>query len=233
MVSVCQEDNTGKHMIGHIRYGQLPGLWTAVWCIRITAAVFKLEIKSFFLFNVFRLFTYPKGNISNYEMFISPQDVLFLFLLSVSSDVQETALLILKRVYVEQGGYFLHMLWLVGARHSNWVLHHLRSNLKRNKESGLSWCFGNTGKESDTSVCSGFLRGQNFKAGSHSMTDPISLVGVQGVEHFFPSFGGASLMLAKIVRSHEMNWSQESWARCSFACFATSPIPFQFLYKKN
>lgn len=146
MVSVCQEDNTGKRMIGHIRYGQLPGLWTAVWCIRITAAVFKLEIKSFFLFNVFRLFTYPKGNISNYEMFISPQDVLFLFLLSVSSDVQETALLVLKTVYVEQGGYFLYMLWLVGARHSNWALHHLRSNLKRNKESGLSGVLETPGK---------------------------------------------------------------------------------------
>lgn len=53
---------------------------------------------------MFRLFTYPKGNISNYEMFISPQDVLFLFLLSVSSDVQEISLLILKTVYVEQGG---------------------------------------------------------------------------------------------------------------------------------
>lgn len=75
-----------------------------MWCIRITAAVFKLEIKSFFiyLFNVFRLFAYPEGNISNYEMFISPQDTLFLFLLSVSSDVQETSLLFLKTVYVEQ-----------------------------------------------------------------------------------------------------------------------------------
>lgn len=43
-------------------------------------------------------------------MFISPQDVLFLSLLFVSSDDQETSLLILKTVNVEQGGYFLHML---------------------------------------------------------------------------------------------------------------------------
>lgn len=166
-------------------------------------------------------------------MFISPQDVLFLSLLFVSSGVQETSLLILKTVNVEQGGYFLHMLWLVGTRHSNWHLHHFRSNLKRNKETGLSWRFGNTRKESDTSLCSGSYEAKNFRAGSHIMTDPISLVGVQKVECFFHYFGDASLTLVKTVSSDEIIWSQQSWARCSFACFPTSPISFQFLWKKN
>lgn len=46
---------------------------------------------------------------------------------------------------------------------------------------------------------------KNFKAGSHSMTDPKSLVGVQEAEHFFPNFGGASFTLVKIVCAGVMN----------------------------
>ena len=127
------------------------------------------------------------------------------------------------------GGIFPLHVWLLGARHSDWALHDFRSNLKRNKESGLSWCFGNTGTQSDTNMCSGFLWGQELQVRFPQYYWSISLVGVQGVEHFFPSFGDAWLTLVKIVCSDELNWSQQSWARCNFACCPTSSISFRFL----
>lgn len=67
---------------------------------------------------------------------------------------------------------------------------------------------------------------KNFKAGSCSMPDPISLVGVQEVERFFPSFGGTSLTLVESL----LRWND---ARCSFACFPASHTPFLFFFNKG
>lgn len=74
-----------------------------------------------------------------------------------------------------------------------------------------------------------------FRAGSHIMTDPISLVSVQKVECFSHNFGDAFLTLVcTLVCSAEMIWSQQSWARCSFfEYFPTSLISFQFLWEKK
>lgn len=128
----------------------------------------------------------------------------------MSSDVHETSLLILKTLYVEQGGWFLYMLWSVRARHSAQALYQFRRNWNRNKEFGLFWCFGNSRIGSDTDMCSGSLWGKELRG----MANAISLVGMQDVEHFFPNFGDASLTLVKIDCSDETNWSQQSWARC-------------------
>lgn len=95
------------------------------------------------------------------------------------------------------------------ARHSNQALYQFRRNWKRNKEFGLFWCFGNSRTGSDTDMCSGSLRGQELRG----MADAMSSVGMQDVEHLFPNFGEASLTLAKIACSDEINWSQQSWAR--------------------
>lgn len=67
---------------------------------------------------------------------------------------------------------------------------------------------------------------KNFKAGSCSVTDPISLVGVQEVECFFPSFGGTSLTPVESL----LRWND---ARYSFTFFPASHIPLLFFLKKN
>lgn len=79
---MCQEDNSGKCMIGHIRYGQLPACGTAVLHIKTAPAVFKLEKEiygCFFLkkINVLRIFYFTKLYIDKNGRFISLNNMSF------------------------------------------------------------------------------------------------------------------------------------------------------------